>query len=50
MIFKQNCKIVLEYVELSTMFVLLRQADSFEHWLVMYLLKNVFWINFNPKK
>jgi len=28
----------------------LRQADSFEHWLVMYLLGNLFWIILNPKK
>jgi len=25
------------------------KADSFEHWLVIYLLKNVFLIIFNPK-
>jgi len=28
----------------------LRQAESFQHWLVMYFLKYVFWIIFNPKK
>jgi len=28
----------------------LRQADSVEHWLVMYFLKYVFWIIFNPQK
>jgi len=24
----------------------LRQADSFEHWLLMYLFRNLFWIIF----
>jgi len=29
---------------------IIRQADSFEHWLVMYVLIYVFWIIFNPQK
>jgi len=28
----------------------LQQAESFEHWLVMYFLKYVFCIILNPKK
>ncbi len=28
----------------------LKQGDSFEHWLVTYLLKYWFWIIFNQKK
>jgi len=50
-LWKSSCTTGIKNIIKSLqLWIKLRQADNVEHWLLIYFLKHLFWILFNPKK